>query len=285
MVEKETELPLNFPHCFGLTDIGKHRSSNEDQFLIAQLHKSMTIHQTTLPLKDDTRLQSGVQGQLLLVADGFGGGDIASKLSVQTIADHVLNTMPWFFKLQHDLDHDEDQLRAELVETLKRCETVVEREIEQHPDQKGIGTTLTMAYIVWPHMYVVHAGDSRCYVFRDNELLRMTRDQTLGQNLIDAGKMTAEQAYDAHLTRVLVSAIGDGMERLQPEVNRVELAMNDKILLCTDGLTNEISEASIAEVMGSAGTEEWMCRQLTSLANDAGGRDNCTVVISRISVS
>src|SRR5207248_4412766 len=108
--------------CFGLTDAGRVRPVNEDQFLVADLSKSLLVHQTSLSHDDHTRLFGGSQGQLLLVADGMGGhaaGQQASSLAVQGLSHYVLNTMPWLFQLQ---EHREADLKEELVAALEACQ-------------------------------------------------------------------------------------------------------------------------------------------------------------------
>src|SRR5438132_11092965 len=155
--------------CFGLSNIGKLRSGNEDQFLVADLNKSLLVHQTSLSQDDHTRIFGGSQGQLLLVADGMGGhvgGKQASAIAVQSLEQYVLNTMSWFFRLQEN----EDDLREELKAALEECQASIEKAASINPERQGMGTTLTMAYILWPWLYVVHAGDSRCYLLRDSRL-------------------------------------------------------------------------------------------------------------------
>ena len=148
--------------CFGLTDVGKVRDVNEDQFLIADLNKSMLVHQTSLSHDDHTRLFGGSQGQLLLVADGMGGhaaGKQASTLAVQTLSHYVLNAMRWLFQLDEPNEADlEDEFK-----TGQACQRRLEAEADAMPEKHGMGTTLTMAYVLWPRLYVVHVGDSRCY--------------------------------------------------------------------------------------------------------------------------
>src|SRR3954470_16253842 len=127
--------------CYGLTDIGRVREVNEDQFLIGDLNRSMLIHQTSLAHEDHTRLFGGSQGTLLLVADGMGGhagGKRASALAVETLTRYVLNTMPWFFRLQGEEGDLEDELRASLV----KCQESIERASAAEPGRKGMGTTL-----------------------------------------------------------------------------------------------------------------------------------------------
>lgn len=139
--------------CFGLTDAGKKRPNNEDQFLIADLSKAMLIHQTSLSHEDHTRLFGGSQGKLLLIADGMGGhaeGKRASSLAVQTMAHYVLNTMHWFFHLEEGREAD---LHEELKAALEQCQRTIETAAAGNPERARMGTTLTMAYILWPRLY------------------------------------------------------------------------------------------------------------------------------------
>lgn len=276
-------MPLNHPHCQGLSDVGRVRTNNEDQYLIADLSKSMVVHHSTLKVDDETRMFSGVEGQLLLVADGMGGhaaGERASELVAETISNHVLQTMPWFFRLQHGHDN---HLQEELAEAVRRCERVIDIEASANPDEHDMGTTLTMSYVIWPEMYVVHVGDSRCYLFRSGQLQQITRDHTLLRHYEAQGIAMDEKARRKY-GRVLINTIGRGVQNLQPEVYQVRLEPGDIVLLCSDGLTDMVPDAEIAEILrNNYGDEQECCTALVAAANAAGGCDNITVVVSRYS--
>src|SRR4051812_26936267 len=142
--------------CSGMTDPGLVRPANEDQFLIASLSKSMQVHSTSLGLDDQTRLFGSSQGRLLVVADGMGGhaaGKRASTLVVDGLVSYLLNTMHWFFRLRED---SEDQFLDDLRHALGYAQDRILAEGERLPERRGMGTTLTLAYLVWPRMYVVH---------------------------------------------------------------------------------------------------------------------------------
>jgi PPM family protein phosphatase len=267
--------------CYGLTDVGRVREVNEDQFLIADLNKSMLIHQTSLSLEDHTCLFGGSQGHLLLVADGMGGhaaGQRASTLAVQTLTHYLLNTMPWFFRLQQAGEAD---LEGELKTALEACQKSIQAEAAVRVEERGMGTTLTMAYIVWPRLYVVHVGDSRCYLMRDARLEQITRDQTMAQQLVDQGVLTPEKAQESRWSHVLWNCIGGGSDELRPEVYKATLRMGDTLLLCTDGLTNRLPEDQLVRLLQEGGRAEATCRRLVEAANEAGGNDNITVVLAR----
>src|SRR5947209_7440720 len=193
--------------CSGLSDAGRVRDVNDDQYLIASLSKSMQVHQTSLDLDDQTRLFGASQGKLLLVADGLGGGPAgarrASTLAVNSLTTYLLNTMHWFFRLRPDL---EDQFLDDLKSALEFCQERIRAEAERIPEHRGMGTTLTMAYLTWPHVYVVHAGDSRCYLLRGGRLRQLTRDHSLGGEPL--GRDAPEENGGAPWGRMLWNFVG-----------------------------------------------------------------------------
>ena len=144
--------------CFGQTDRGLRRATNEDHFLIADLNKALRIHQTSLNFDDEETLFGASQGMMLLVADGMGGhaaGEHASRLTVESLTSSILNQMPWFFS--RDAEGDDD-LRAALERALHRCQERLQHEAKVHPSVQGMGTTLTAAYVHWPRATIIHAG-------------------------------------------------------------------------------------------------------------------------------
>lgn len=269
--------------CCGATHMGQRRTTNEDQFLIADLNKSLRIHQTSLGLDHQTRLFGESQGKLLLVADGMGGheaGQRASTLAVDGIATYVLNTLHWYFKLDSASDAD---FQNELKGALEHCQEVLAQETKAFPRNEGMGTTLTMAYLVWPRLWVVHVGDSRCYLFRDGRLNQITRDHTLAQLEREKREASGRQASAEELapSHLLWNVIGGIQANLQPEVYRLTLQVGDTLLLCTDGLTHHLSDASIVECLKTENPLEQVCDSLIARANSEGGSDNITVAIAR----
>lgn len=274
-------MPINV-ECFGLTDVGKVRTNNEDQFLIADLAKSMRVLQSSLPDEDRTR-QFGVHhGKLLLVADGMGGvagGEVAAGVAVHTVASYVLNTMPWFFRVQ---DGRETELEDELKTALETSQRSVEAAASTQPGRPPMGTTLTMAYLLWPRLYVVHAGDSRCYLARGGRLHQITKDHTIAQQMVEQGLLSPSEAEESRWSHVLWNCIGGGTHDLSPEVYKATLQPGDTIVLCTDGLTKTVTTARIVEVLQTVGNVEQACRQLVKEAIAGGGPDNITVVLARL---
>src|SRR6186997_415877 len=154
--------------AFGITDTGRVRPSNEDQFLIAELTKTMRIWHTSLP---EPKTQFGDErGHLFLVADGMGGhraGEQASALAVVAIEQFTLNTFKWFF---HSDGPDAQRVLTQFQAALRQADARILEESAEHPELSGMGTTLTMAYCLDAQLCVVHVGDSRAYIFEDDAL-------------------------------------------------------------------------------------------------------------------
>ncbi len=266
--------------CFGLSDTGQVREMNEDQFLIADLSKSMQVHHTSLGIDDQTRLFGTSQGKLLLVADGMGGhaaGRRASTLAVDSLTTYVLNMMPWFFRLRGDCaDYFEGDLRA----ALGHCQGALRAESDRVPSERGMGTTLTMAYVCWPLLFVVHVGDSRCYLLRGSRLRLITHDHTVARKLVDEGVISEADAETSRWSHVLWNVVGGGSDELKPEVHKAELQIDDQLLLCTDGLTRHVTDKEITKVLQEESAAEAACGRLVAAANAGGGRDNITVVVA-----
>src|SRR4029077_5072931 len=152
---------------FGLTDRGRVRRSNEDQFLIAELTKAMKVLHASLP--QPKTQYSDEDGSLLLVADGMGGhqaGEQASAMAVESIEAFALNTLKWFFLLKGTEEHN---VLKEFQAALQEADAKVCREAAQHRELAGMGTTVTIAYSVGSRLFVIHVGDSRCYLLQGSE--------------------------------------------------------------------------------------------------------------------
>jgi serine/threonine protein phosphatase PrpC len=263
----------NRPDSFGATDIGRLRKVNEDHFLIAELAKGMEIQQTSLGIRESTRLTSVRSGFLYLVADGMGGapaGERASHLAVESVVRYVLNVMSWCFRVEHR----DELLEQELKKVLEKCQTTLEADIAENPSRFGMGTTLTMAYVIWPELYVVHVGDARAYLFRGRHLHQITQDHTISKAL-------GTGSVAPHIRKVLWNVIGGGTPELEPDVYHLTLEPKDELLLATDGLIRHLSDERIAATLGTASSARTACTRLISEACSEGGRDNITTIVAR----
>ena len=263
-------------HSFGLTDRGRVRSSNEDQFVNAKLSRAIRIQQSSLPQPDT--LFGDQHGHLFLVADGMGGhagGEEASALALATIEEFVLNSLKWFFALQGD------GILTEFQEALRSADERVFAEAARRPELKGMGTTLTMGYTSHAALYVAHVGDSRCYIFRGGTFHQVTRDHTLVQEMVRGGVISAAEAENNPFRNVVTNSVGGSEPGLKPEVHKIPLVAGDVTLICSDGLTTMLSDDAIAAVLRQERDPEAACRTLVAMANDAGGRDNITAIVAR----
>jgi protein phosphatase len=260
----------------GLTDVGRKRKANEDHFVIVSLQKSAQVRQTSL---EDPRVFDRLRGPealLFVVADGVGGrpgGAIASQTAVTSLVEYISQAAGCFHNLDADRENEFlEQLEAGVREAHHRI-------VAEHGGREGPATTLTMATLVWPRAYIVHAGDSRAFYLRKGLLRQLTRDQTTGEYMVDAGAWTEEQARAAPMAGALVSALG--ADELTPVVGLVDLRPGDILLLCTDGLTRHLSDQRIAAILESASDAQSACRALVDAALAEGGSDNVTVVVAR----
>jgi protein phosphatase len=254
---------------------------NEDQFLIANLKKGMVVEQTSLPAEDGSSFWGRTHRHLYLVADGVGGqlgGDMASGLAAATIAERVLSTMPWFLSLREDND---DDLREHLRGAVERANDAVRSAAADSPQGTTAATTLTMAYVLWPRMYVVHAGDSRCYLCRGGEIRRLTTDHTIAEQLVGGGALSPEQAEESRWSNVLWNSVGGEKDGVIAEVTKARLWPGDVVLLCTDGLTGVVPDDRIARLLTTAAPAREACRALVDAAKEGDAEDNVTALVAR----
>ncbi len=264
---------------FGITDRGRVRRSNEDQFLVAELTKTMRIWQTSLP---ETKAKFGDErGHLFLVADGMGGhqgGEQASALAVAAIQQFTLNTLKWFFESNQV---EAARVLAQFQTALRQADTTVRAEAAEHEELSGMGTTVTLAYHLESQLCVVHVGDSRAYLFRDQQLHQLTRDHTLMAELVRSGAIQPEEVATHRFRHVITNVVGGNEAGVKVEAHALELRTGDCLLLCTDGLTEMVPNETIAAALLAFPDPESAGRRLITLANDAGGRDNVTAVVAR----
>ncbi len=272
--------PAIIVHGFGLTDPGKARPSNQDHFLIAELARTLWVRQSSLP-------QPGTQygrnrAYLLLVADGMGGhraGEVASALTVETIENFVLHMLKRFSNLQAA---DEEAVLKEFQAGLRQADARLLEEAAHHPEFAGMGTTLTLALVSGRMLFVVHAGDSRCYLFHAGRLRRLTADHNWAAELARQGFIKEGEVRGSHWRHVVFNILGGGEAGVRVDVRKEEPEPGDMVLLCSDGLTDMLDDDRIAAILSAEGEPESACRRLVDEANAAGGRDNITVVVARL---
>jgi protein phosphatase len=262
----------------GRTDQGKVRTSNEDQFLTAVLTKALQVRQTSLR---QPQVQYGApQGWLYLVADGVGGhrgGEQASAMAVNAVETFVLDALNWCIHLRKA---GNEQILTEFQTALKQADDALVREGDRHPELHGMATTLTLAYYFDGQLFVAHVGDSRCYLIRKDSLYRVTRDHTLVAQMVERGVLEPEEAARHAYRHVVTNVVGGSDHGVQVEVHKLVPEPGDRLLLCSDGLTEMVTDAEILSILTAAKDPESASERLMKRANDAGGRDNITVVVA-----
>ncbi len=271
---------------FGLTHRGKVRKENQDHFLLSTVHQQVVIHGTSLPEPERLPLRGERLATVMLVADGVGGsaaGGDASQLAAHTVTRYVASTMRCFHTAGTAQESEFlEALRAAALEahSAVREEAAARAAATGREELRSMATTLTLAIAVWPWMYVVQVGDSRCYFYCEGKLRQVTRDQTLAQDLVDRGVLRPDRASASPFSRVLASSIGGG--QAMPEVTRLDIHTRGcVVLLCSDGLTAHATDADIEASIGAMESSEQLCRSLLQMALEGGGTDNITVVAGR----
>ena len=264
------------------THAGKVRPNNEDQFLVARLGRDLEVLASSLP-QDEAPLHSRETAYGMVVADGMGGeagGEVASRLAIKTLLDLVIKTPDWLMRLNEELAAE---FAKRATRRYREADAAIRDEARAEPALSRMGTTMTLATSLAADLFVVHVGDSRAYLFRAGQLRQLTRDQTVVQALVDAGALTREQAAAHNLRHVLTQALGQSAGELRIEVERLKLESGDCLLLCTDGLTDMLTDSEIAGVLAGSDKADDNCRELVARALDAGGKDNVTVIVARYS--
>ena len=266
-----------------VTDRGKKRSNNEDSYLVARFGRAMEPLLTNLPPED---LPSDFRetGYGIVVADGMGGhaaGEVASRMAIRTLVKRVINLPDWI--LRFDAQQEKRAMRR-ADEHYRRVHEAVRERAAAEPGLEGMGTTMTVATVLGADGIVAHVGDSRAYLYREGKLHQITKDQTQAQLLLDAGVISKEEFSKHQYRHVLLQAIGGKGGLVEVEVQRMRFRNDDRLLLCTDGLTDMLDDEKIAEVLARGKPSQDTCDTLLELALEAGGHDNVTIVLAHLNI-
>ena len=257
---------------FARTDVGQVREHNEDNFLVADLtRRTRGLHDANRPMS------LGKNGQLLAVCDGMGGaaaGEIASQLAVDIIYECMVEG------LDPAVPTSRNEVARRLVRAVEVAGLRIFHEAKADRTRRGMGTTVTAAALVDNHLFLAQVGDSRGYVLRDGVLVQVTRDQSLVNQLIEAGQLTEEEAETFEHNNIILQALGTA-DTVQVDLTYVELHKGDMLLLCSDGLSGMVRNDEIREVLKTAPDPLDACKTLTERANLAGGHDNITVIVAQ----
>jgi len=212
---------------------------------------------------------------IYMVADGMGGynaGDVASLNAVKTIGEYL--TAERVSEMRKEQEMIEEQMMQAVMNAHER---ILEMGKEK-PEYIGMGSTITLSFIHDGILHTCHVGDSRVYVVNTSGITQVTNDHSTLAVLVRLGKMTKEEARQSTMQNSITQALGAPFP-INPEYNQHELNEGDMVLLCSDGLWDMVTDEEIHSVMMEGGTLEETCRKLVQKANEAGGKDNITVVL------
>ena len=260
-------------HVFGRTDVGRTRDHNEDAFVVVDL---TTMNATLQPEVREHR--PGERGSLFMVADGMGGaaaGEVASEMATAVVLDEL--DARW----RRSETTDADTFAAALRKAVEEANTRIHRYAVEHPENRGMGTTTTLAGLIGDTLYLCQVGDSRGYLVRGGIATQITKDQSLVQRLIEAGELTAEEAEVSERRNIILQALGPEAV-VKVDVTTQAVRRSDTLILCSDGLSGQMRNEDIARVVTEQAPDlVGTCKALIDLANENGGPDNITVVAAR----
>ena len=212
-----------------------------------------------------------------MVADGMGGaaaGEVASAMATEVILAEMHKR--WHSSTEEDPEIFAHALRA----STELANTKIHAYAAAHPENRGMGTTATIAGLLYDTVYVCQVGDSRAYLVRDGACSQITKDQSLMQKLVEAGEMTAEEAEVSERRNIILQALGPE-PIVKVDLTSQQLRRGDTLVVCSDGLSGLVRANEIAEVVNAEPDLVQVCKKLIDLANEAGGPDNITVVAAR----
>ena len=260
------------------TDVGLVRTNNEDNVIVCcDLHEpEWTIPQAGEPVS------LGEYGSLLVVADGMGGanaGEVASAIAI--------DSKRFTAEALADVVKDNGAIQTFLVDTVKEADVTIATEAAENKEHEGMGTTIVMAWIIEGKAYICWCGDSRAYVFNPaSGFTRLSKDHSFVQQLIDKGELDPANAHNHPYSNVITQCLGDADHRSEPEVRICDLRHGDVILLCSDGLTSMCEDDAVTDVLTEHKDDDLNATHaaLIAAALEAGGHDNVTVALARITM-
>ena len=257
---------------FGKTDLGRTRDHNEDTFLVADLTTG------NASLQPEVRNhQIGPRGSLFMVADGMGGaaaGELASAMAADVIHRHMATA--W----AHDGNPAASRFAFRMREAVELANAEIYGYAREHPEVRGMGTTVTAAGIFGNDLYLAQIGDSRAYLVRGAEAIQLTKDQSLMQRLVDAGELTEIEAEQSERRNIILQALGPD-PRVKVDLTHQPVRRGDTLILCSDGLSGLVRREEFAALAQQHRDPQALCAALIDLANERGGPDNITVITAR----
>ncbi len=265
--------------------VGRVRQGNEDNFLMLNISDSKTWVSSQEPgefIIESQTFKIDANGTVLAVSDGMGGalaGEVASKMAVESVSRRFLDEDP---DETISPEHYNNTLVAKLYDATVQANHLIHQQGRTDPQYSGMGATFTAVGITPQEVNLVQVGDSRVYLIRNEQIYQVTKDQSLVQQLIDAQQILPEEAETHSLKNVILQALGAQPE-IFPVAARLIPQQNDILLLCSDGLSNEISGNDMQRlILENINQLEVAAAEMVKAANERGGKDNITLILARI---
>jgi protein phosphatase len=258
---------------------GYCRPNNEDHFLVVRLGRTLQTLLTSLPAEDVPERMEEVN-YVMVVADGMGGhaaGEVASRMAISALVGLALDRPDWIFKANEEYAEKIARRSRKYVQDVGALLVEHGRRVEA---LRGMGTTLTIARSLGRDLIITHVGDSRACLLRGGTLHRLTRDHTYAQLLVDTGRLAPGDVARSRHRHTLTNALGGFVKDVQADTDRLQLEDGDRLLLCSDGLTDLVDDGTIAGILREATGSADACERLVQQALASGGRDNVTVVVA-----
>lgn len=268
------------------TDVGRVRGENQDTFAVVA--PASEPDGSSLRIASDDpgadgdearRFTLGPAGALLLVCDGMGGAAGGARASALA-TDAMVKSFQSAVESPESAPPSPDEFEHRLRTGVERANEAVHREARTE-GLEGMGTTATAVGLLGRRLHVAQVGDSRVYLIRDRAALQLTRDQTMGQDLVDRGAMTHAEARHSVHQHILTQAVGTE-PTVDVALSRYPIRPDDTVLLCSDGLSGAVEGSEIATLVEGSDDPAALARTLIGVANQRGGQDNITVVIARV---
>jgi len=262
-----------------LSHRGYHRDHNEDHYLVSRLGRTLQTIDTSLHAGDVPE-QAEEVNYVMIVADGIGGhaaGEIASRMAISALISLALELPDWILRVDEGHAGEIERRSRTLVQEVG---AMLVARAEREPALAGMGTTLTAVRSLGRDLMITHVGDSRAYLFRAGGLHRLTRDHTYAQLLVDVGHLAPGDVASSPHRHLLTNALGGSITEVQVDTDRLRLEDGDRVLLCSDGLTDLVDDATITSILKGTTRSNEACQRLVQQALDNGGRDNVTVIVA-----
>ena len=238
-------------NTIGKSDVGKVRTTNQDTYHISKISDNVAWS---------------------VVCDGMGGasgGNVASLVAVGALSDNINRNF--------NVQMEDESIKNLIISSIVNANVLVNQKAHQNSELSGMGTTVVLAFLNGKNAHIAHAGDSRAYLIKENDIFQITHDHTMVQYLVDTGEITSEEAKNHPKKHLITRALGV-QENIDVEYNYLQLNKNDKIIMCSDGLTNLVEPDEILKITKENAIDVAI-EILVELANERGGTDNITVVM------